>query len=99
MQPIQQINYTIYDEADWTVTYGYKGYGYVIRRPNGSVACTMPEGLRSEDRALADFVSAAPELFAVVSEFVQRCDELGIQDFNMKLLPQARAAIAKATGN
>lgn len=41
---------------------------------------------------------AAPDLLAVAVEFVRRCEEVGIKDYNIKLLPIARAAIAKATG-
>ena len=42
---------------------------------------------------------AAPELLAVAEELVRKCERLGIKDWQMKLLPVARAAIAKATGS
>ena len=41
---------------------------------------------------------AAPELLAVAEELVRKCERLGINDWQMKLLPVARAAIRKATG-
>jgi hypothetical protein len=47
----------------------------------------------------AALIAAAPELLAVVIEFVNGCDKAGIQDFNIKYLADARAAIAKAIPN
>lgn len=95
MQPIQQINYTIADERNWTIGYTYKGYGYAIKRPNGGVVCNIAEGLRPEEAALATLISATPELLDALMEIVAVWDA-GSQAFP---IAQARAAIAKATGS
>lgn len=95
MQPIQQINYTIADERNWTIGYTYKGYGYAIKRPNGGVVCNIAEGLRPEEAALATLISATPELLNALLEIVAVWDE-GSHAFP---IAQARAAIAKATGS
>lgn len=97
MQPIQQINYTIADERNWTIGYTYKGYGYAIKRPNGGVVCNIAEGLRPEEAALATLISATPDMLVALQ---------GVQaawDANRLLTNDeaaaVRIAIAKATGN
>ena len=95
MQPIRQINYTIADESNWTIGYTYKGYGYAIKRPDGSLVCNIAEGLRPEEAALASLVSATPELLDALLEIIAVWDQ-GSQAFPIS---QARAAVAKAMGN
>jgi hypothetical protein len=77
MQPIKEINYTIADEGNWTIGYAYKGYGYVIKRPGGGLVCTMPDGLRSEEKALAQLVCAAPDLLAALKVMISHWPSLG----------------------
>jgi hypothetical protein len=71
MQPIQEINYSIHDERDWTVGYAYKGYGYVIKRPGGGLVCNVAEGLRPEEAALARMISATPDLLEAAIHLVE----------------------------
>jgi len=65
-QPILKVNYTIDMECDWSVDYAYKGYGFAIKRPDGGTVCTLPNGLRSEEKALAYLVSAAPDMLKLL---------------------------------
>jgi hypothetical protein len=52
-----------------------------------------------EQIANANLIAAAPELLAALVKFVEGCDKAGLSDFNIKYLPEARAAIAKALGS
>ncbi len=98
-QPIQEINYTISDERDWTVGYAYKGYGYVIKRPNGGVVCNVAEGLRPEEAALARLLSATPDLLAA-AKFAADALLCGrTANANADAYSKLVEAIAKATGS
>lgn len=106
MQPIRQINYTIADESNWTIGYTYKGYGYAIKRPDGSLVCNIAEGLRPEEAALASLVSATPELLEALNYCVQwygrRENDNGALcaiDNQPLQIQRAIKAIAKAMGN
>ena len=71
-QPIQQFNWSIKQELDtkpqWNVTYAYKGYGYAIKRTDGSTVCNLPDGLRAEEKELANFLALAPEMYDALSD-------------------------------
>jgi hypothetical protein len=63
-----------------------------------SIANAPSDDITDRDKNAA-LIAAAPELLAVVIEFVNGCDKAGIKDFNIKYLADARAAIAKAIPN
>jgi hypothetical protein len=99
MQPILEINYTIADECDWSVGYGYKGYGYVIKRPGGGVVCNVAEGLRPEEAALARLLSATPDLLFALKQAEKVLRYYTAEDpAAYTAQEKIHAAIAKATG-
>ncbi len=99
-QPIQEINYTIADERDWTVGYAYKGYGYVIKRPSGGVVCNVAEGLRPEEAALARLLSATPDLLFALQEAEKVLRHYTAEDPSAYMAQEKiHAAIAKAIGS
>jgi hypothetical protein len=57
-----EVNYTIAMEADWNITHCPKGYAFTIKRPDASVVCQLHNGLTPQDKALAQLISAAPDL-------------------------------------
>lgn len=71
-QPIQMYNWSIIDELaskpQWNVTYAYKGYGYAVKRTDGSTVCNLPDGLRAEEKELANFLALAPEMYDALSD-------------------------------
>ena len=71
-QPIQQFNWSIKQELDtkpsWNVNYAYKGYGYAIKRTDGSLVCNLPDGLRREEKELAEFLALAPEMYDALGD-------------------------------
>lgn len=71
-QPIKMFNWSIIDELaskpQWNVQYGYKGYGYAVKRTDGSTVCNLPDGLRSEEKELANFLALAPEMYDALSD-------------------------------
>lgn len=48
--------------------------------------------------ANASLIAAAPELLAIVEQFIAGCNRAGIKDYNIKYLAAARAAVKKAKG-
>jgi hypothetical protein len=98
MQPIQQINYSIADEKDWSVSIGYKGYGYAIKRDDGGLVCNVAEGLRPEEAALARLIAATPDLLAALRDLLEEADLNEVDEYTVSKIEAARAAIAKATG-
>lgn len=97
MQPIRQINYTIADESNWTIGYTYKGYGYAIKRPDGSLVCNIAEGLRPEEAALANLISATPDLLNALRAIWN--DEKVREVLTYDQVTNVLDAIAKATGS
>ena len=94
-QPILKVNYTIDMECDWSVDYAYKGYGFAIKRPDGGTVCTLPNGLRSEEKALATMISATPDLLAALEMIVYGSkNELSNEQYSV-----AFNAIHKARNN
>jgi hypothetical protein len=71
-QPIQQFNWSIKQELDtkpnWNVTYAYKGYGYAIKRDDGSLVCNLPDGLRQAEKELAQFLAVSPEMYDALGD-------------------------------
>jgi len=99
MQPIQEINYSIHDERDWTVGYAYKGYGYVIKRPGGGLVCNVAEGLRPEEAALARMISATPDLLQALKKAQFVLGFYTAEDPSAYTAQEmVHAAIKKATG-
>lgn len=68
MQPIREINYSIADEKSWSVSFAYKGYGYAIKRNDGSFVCNVAEGLRPQEKALAQLIAATPTMLEALKK-------------------------------
>jgi hypothetical protein len=96
MQPIQQINYSIADEKNWSVSIGYKGYGYAIKRDDGGLVCNVAEGLRPEEAALARMISATPDLLNALRKIWENEKVRSVLTYDQAIT--ALEAIAKATG-
>ena len=71
-QPMQIFNWSIMNELatkpQWDVAYGYKGYGYAIKRTDGSTVCHLPDGLRPAEKELAQFLALAPEMYDALND-------------------------------
>ena len=88
-----EVNYTIDMEADWRITHCPKGYAFVIKRPDSSVVCQLHNGLTPHDKALAQLISAAPDMLAALETLAHECSSMQLDHFMLVL-----SAIAKATG-
>lgn len=62
--------YSIQHESNWKVDHGYKGYAFAVKREDNSIVCNFPDGLRPEQKQLAQFISAAPDLLAALEMIV-----------------------------
>lgn len=87
-----EVNYTIAMERDWKIAYGPKGYAFAIKREDNSDVCTLFNGLTPQDKALAQLISAAPDMLAALEACVKLLREDGTTT------QKALAAIAKAKG-
>ena len=97
--------YSINQEQSWKVDYGYKGYGFAIKRDDNSIVCNFPDGLRPEQKALAQMISATPDLLEAAIQLVEWYGRseggdgalfpINYQTFEIQ---RAMKAIAKATG-
>lgn len=76
MQPIQEFNYSIKHEQNWQIAYSPKGYGYAIKRIDGSTVCQLPDGLREEEKSLAELISALPKILEALQDVTAFCAPL-----------------------
>jgi hypothetical protein len=99
MHTIKERNeYSINQEQSWKVDYGYKGYGFAVKRDDNSTVCNFPDGLRPEQKALAQMISATPDLLAALRDLLEEADLNEVDEYTVSKIEAARAAIAKATG-
>ena len=89
---------TKYTEGPWSVAETRHNYDTVIRGPRGEpIALTLIAGYtKKEGTANSALLAAAPDLLEALKWMVLRTEEGGYPDG--KCLEDARAAIAKATG-
>ena len=89
---------TKYTEGPWSVAETRHNYDTVIRGPRGEpIALTLIAGYtKKEGNANSALLAAAPDLLEALKWMVLRTEEGGYPDG--KCLEEARAAIAKATG-
>lgn len=64
-----------YDVAQEVFEIGHdsKGFCFTVKRPNGSVVATLPNGLRTEERQLATLLANAPEMLDVLEQILAEC--------------------------
>ena len=68
LQPLQEFNYSINQEQNWQIAYAYKGYGYAIKRADGSTVCNLPDGLRPQEKQLAELICALPQILEALQQ-------------------------------
>lgn len=76
MQPIQEFNYSVKSETNWKISYSPKGYGYAIKRNDGSTVCQLPDGLRQEEKDLAKLIQNLPRILESLQDVVAFCAPL-----------------------
>lgn len=85
----------------WTCTYtSNHAHDYRLAKPNGQMPINAPYNDRSEQRANARLIAAAPELLEALQTIMGLVGMTGprrLADYKIPL-SNARAAIAKATG-
>ena len=90
-----EVNYTIDMECDWKIAHGPKGYAFAIKRQDSSDICTLHCGLTPQDKALANLISAAPDLLAALEAIVF---DVNGSDMFVGHYTNALLAIQKARG-
>lgn len=62
-----------YDVAQEVFEIGHdsKGFCFTVKRPNGSVVATLPNGLRTEERQLATLLANAPLMLDTLEMLVE----------------------------
>jgi hypothetical protein len=75
-QPIQEFNYSVKQEQDWQISYAPKGYGYAIKRSDGTTVCNLPDGLRTQEKELAELIVALPKILESLQDVVLFCAPL-----------------------
>lgn len=76
LQPLQEFNYSVKQEQDWQIAYAYKGYGYAIKRSDGSLVCNLPDGLRPQEKQLAELICALPQILEALQDVTAFCAPL-----------------------
>jgi hypothetical protein len=72
----QRNEYSVKQESGWRVDYAYKGYGYAIKRDDNSTVCTFPDGLRPEQKDLAELIAALPQILDALQDVTAFCAPL-----------------------
>ena len=64
-----------YDVAQEVFEIGHdsKGFCFTVKRPNGSVVATLPNGLRTEEKQLAMLLASAPDMLDVLEQILAEC--------------------------
>lgn len=88
-----EVNYTIDMECDWKIAYGPKGYAFAIKREDNSDVCTLHNGLTPQDKALAQLISAAPDMLLALETLANECSNMQLDHLMLVM-----SAIAKARG-
>ena len=72
---IHRNTFVEYDVAQEVFEIGHdsKGFCFTVKRPNGSVVATLPNGLRTEERQLATLLANAPEMLDVLEQILAEC--------------------------
>jgi len=77
--PIQEFNYCVKSETNWKISYSPKGYGYAIKRADGTTVCNLPDGLRQQEKDLAELIVALPKILESLQDVVLFCAPLSPQ--------------------
>lgn len=94
----REVNYTIAMENDWKIAYGPKGYAFAIKREDNSDVCTLHNGLTPQDKALAQLISATPDLLEALYDVVNMFELNELDNDKVAIIQNAWKAIDKATG-
>lgn len=68
--------YSVKQETNWRVDYGYKGYGFAVKRADDSTVCNFPDGLRPEQKELAELIAALPQILDALQDVTAYCAPL-----------------------
>lgn len=70
---IHRNEFVEYDVAQEVFEIGHdsKGFCFTVKRPNGSVVATLPNGLRTEERQLATLLANAPLMLDTLEMLVE----------------------------
>ena len=66
-----EVNYTIAMETSWKIAHCPKGYSFAIKRDDNSNVCTLHNGLTVQDKALAQLITATPDLLSAAEVAVE----------------------------
>jgi hypothetical protein len=91
-----EVNYTIAMETSWKITHCPKGYSFAIKRDDNSNVCTLHNGLTPQDKALAQMISATPDLLNALRKIWEDEKVRSVLTYDQAIT--ALEAIAKATG-
>ena len=69
---IHRNTFVEYDPAQEVFEIGHdsKGYCFTVKRPNGSVVATLPNGLRPQEKALARLFANAPAMLDCLEQIL-----------------------------
>ena len=72
---IHRNTFVEYDPAQevFEISHDSKGYCFTVKRPNGSVVATLPNGLRTEEKQLAMLFQVAPDMLDVLEQILAEC--------------------------
>jgi hypothetical protein len=68
--------YSVKQESGWKVDYGYKGYGFAVKRDDNSTVCNFPDGLRPEQKQLANLIANLPQILDALQDVTAFCAPL-----------------------
>ena len=88
-----EVNYTIAMEPNWKIAHGPKGYAFAIKRDDNSDVCTLHNGLTPQDKALAQLISAAPDMLLALETIANESSSMQLGHLMLVM-----SAIAKAKG-
>lgn len=88
-----EVNYTIAMETSWKIAHCPKGYSFAIKRDDNSNVCTLHNGLTPQDKALAQLITAAPDMLMALETIVSEASTMQIGHLMLAI-----DAITKAKG-
>ena len=91
---IHRNTFVEYDPAQEVFEIGHdsKGYCFTIKRPNGSVVATLPNGLRTEEKQLAMLFQVAPDMLDILELILAEklCGSSTVNGKIMSIVDRAR---------
>lgn len=85
------VEYDVTEEV-FEIGHDSKGFCFTVKRPNGSVVATLPNGLRTEERQLATLLANAPAMLDCLEKVlaVEHIHNKDLLDYIIKTIDEAR---------